>query len=75
MFTNEAGTHELMINTLTGEMYQRELSKEDQAWNIIYKDECLMSAESKVEKLTALGYELEQILEMAFEAGKQQQGQ
>lgn len=66
MLLNDERTHEAMINVKTGKRFWRELTREEQFRVILCVPEDYMSAETKLEKLTALGYSMEEIFEAAM---------
>lgn len=67
MITNKAETHELMINMSTGERFVRELTQEDYAYRIL--QDVNLTAEEQLDALTQMGFDLEEVLEMALNIG------
>jgi len=59
-----------MINRQTGEFFQRPLENMELGW-IVVNDKS-KTAEEKFEELTNLGLELEEMLELAFNAADQE---
>lgn len=55
--------NELMIDSVTGKLFKRELTREEKAYCILERD---MGAEIKLAKLQDLGFEMEEILELAL---------
>ena len=63
MITDEKGLNELMIDTQSGRLFKRELTREEEAHNILSGNH---DANIKLSMLQRRGFDLEDILHMAL---------